>query len=137
MALRKPGISRLVRIVVAAAATCLGGILIWYVAANDVPQGRSMLLTFGFVALVWVLFRVRVLQEPRGYSVPFFGKTPSLRDVLKSVACYVGGVAWVALLARHVSDTEAGGLLILGPSLLLVVLGTFFLIRGLLRAANR
>ena len=116
----------------AVAATCLGVALTWYLVANNVPQGLSLPLTFGFLALVWILFKLRIVPTPRGYAHPSLGRPSALRDVLTAVGCFAAGLAWVALLARRSGDTEAGADLVFIPLILLAVLGGFFLVRGFL-----
>ena len=131
MTLKEPGITRPLRIVVGIAATCLGVALTWYMLARSVPPGRSLLLSVGFLVLLWILFRIGVLQAPSGYNTLTFGQSPRMRDVLRSIGCIAGGFAWLVLLTRRVSNTEAGAALLVVPFILLVVVGTFFLLRGI------
>ena len=129
--MNRPKIARPVRIVVLIAATGLLGAVTWYSFANKLPPGRSLLLSVGSLALLWVLLRIGILEAPSGFTALTFGQNPRLRDVLWSVACIAGGFAWLVLFTRRVSDTEAGAALLGIPFILLVAGGTFFLIRGL------
>ena len=126
--------TRVPRIVLAVAATCLGAVLTWYLFAHKVTQGRSTLLVVSYLTLVWILFRIRVFPTPAGYSVLSWGRTLVLRDVLRFVGCVAGGVACTVLLAPRVSDTEAGAALAIIPGIFLALLGVFFLARAFFRS---
>ena len=128
--------SRRLKITLLAVLTCLAAALAWYLFTHDVPPGRTALLSFGILALMWTLGRTGVLP-PHSDGTPVMGPLPRATDVLLFIGCYAGAIAWVAFVSPRVSHTNAGAATVLVPGLLLLLGGTVFLVKALFRRPQR
>ncbi len=130
-------ITRLPRVVAAAAFLGLGFTLIRHLFSENVPPGRSALEALGYAALGWFLITIELLPAPPGYDSRRLIRPSRLRDVLRALGCYGAGLAWMGLTARQVSDTIAGVTIVVAPFFVLFTVGLFFLARAFFLSSPR
>lgn len=99
-------------------------------------NGRTTLLTLGYLALVSILFGTKIVEVPDGVTVPFLGIWPKISDLSKFIVCVVIGLIWAPVARRMVSETVTGLLIVLVPSAVIFLLGVSFLIKSFSRKGN-
>ena len=142
-----PGPTRMaLRLAFAAVAVWLA----WWLSTHQLGSLASTLLGLGGIIMARWLIRAKLVLNPAGSTDRSFGFAPIIRDVLNGAICWVGAILWavvVAIAAKHrqIPDTEWAAYIVLGGPLIgLIVLGTFFLGRagfrtmfGMASARNR
>jgi hypothetical protein len=92
------------------------------------------LATLASLVVLIILIRTRIIEFQKNENES--DRTSiwvSLSDFTKGAACMVGGIVWVVLALRLVSDTPIGVAIILIPLVILTLMGVFFLTRGFFR----
>lgn len=109
---------------------------VWWLSTHQLGSLASVLLSLGAIFMARWLVRAKLVLNPAGGTDRSFGFGPIIRDVFNGATCWLGAIAWAALVAlaakyRQIPDTEWAAYFVLGGPLVgLIVLGTFFMGRA-------
>ena len=109
----------------------LGGGLTWYSSRAQV--NHPTLLTMAYLLLVVVLFATNIIELPKTATVSVVGAWMKLSDIVKGVSCVLGSIVWMVLVRGLVPETPIGLAVILVPFAGLLVIGAFFMIKGVFK----
>jgi hypothetical protein len=104
--------------------------LTWYSFRGRITH--QTLLTVAYLVLLIVLFRTNVI-ESRASDNSVVSVWARLSDIVKGASCMLAGVVWVMLVAFLVPQTSIGLTVVLAPFAGLLLLGAFFMLKGLLK----
>ena len=103
----------------------------WYSSRAQV--NHPTLLTMAYLLLVVVLFATNIIELPKTATVSVVGAWMKLSDIVKGVSCVLGSIVWMVLVRGLVPETPIGLAVILVPFAGLLVIGAFFMIKGVFK----
>ena len=104
--------------------------LTWYSFRGRIAH--QTLLTVAYLIVLVVLFRTNII-ELRASEKSIVSTWARLSDIVKGACCMLASIVWAMLTAVLVPQTPIGLTVVLAPFLALLLVGAFFLIKGLFK----
>jgi hypothetical protein len=130
MPVEQTPLSKRLRLLVSIPYLMLGCGLLYLEIRRAVGPLLRMILPLAYLAGVSLLIRVGVIVVPESYRGPVFELRRLAVNALAALGCLLAAIAWTFVAVPRV-DTNSifGAIVIFGPSLICIGVGTYFVLR--------